>query len=102
VGQSAATLDRPALQRLLADVAAGKVDCVVAYTFDRLTRQPSETARLLARFRRAGATLVTVCPEMFHALGGKTIDLVLLTAPRPARQKRGAAIGAAIKRRRRG
>ena len=39
-GQSGATLKRPALQRLLADVEAGKVDCVVIHTVDRLSRSP--------------------------------------------------------------
>jgi site-specific DNA recombinase len=37
-GFSGATMDRPALQRLLADVTAGRVDIVVVYKIDRLTR----------------------------------------------------------------
>ena len=37
-GFSGATMDRPALQRLLADIAAGRVDIVVVYKIDRLTR----------------------------------------------------------------
>jgi len=37
-GFSGATMDRPALQRLLADITAGRVDTVVVYKIDRLTR----------------------------------------------------------------
>ena len=37
-GFSGATIDRPALQRLLADIAAGRVDTIVVYKIDRLTR----------------------------------------------------------------
>ena len=37
-GFSGATIDRPALQRLLADITAGRVDTVVVYKIDRLTR----------------------------------------------------------------
>lgn len=37
-GISGGTMDRPALQRLLADVRAGKVDVIVVYKVDRLTR----------------------------------------------------------------
>ena len=37
-GFSGATMDRPALQRLLADLTAGRVDTVVVYKIDRLTR----------------------------------------------------------------
>ena len=37
-GFSGGTMDRPALQRLLADIAAGRVDIVVVYKIDRLTR----------------------------------------------------------------
>src|SRR5215217_9229629 len=37
-GYSGGTLERPALKRLLADIQAGKVDCVVVYKIDRLTR----------------------------------------------------------------
>ena len=37
-GFSGGNMDRPALNRLLADIAAGKVDCVVVYKVDRLSR----------------------------------------------------------------
>ena len=37
-GISGATLDRPAVKRLLADVETGRIDCIVVYKFDRLSR----------------------------------------------------------------
>jgi site-specific DNA recombinase len=68
IGQSAGTLERPALKRLLADMAAGKVDCVVIHTFDRLTRSLSDQTTLFAKFRQYDVTLVTVCPMAFYVL----------------------------------
>ena len=44
-GVSGGTLDRPALQRLLADIEAGLVDVIVVYKIDRLSRSPSSSAR---------------------------------------------------------
>jgi site-specific DNA recombinase len=46
-GYSGATLDRPALQRLLADIEAGKIDIVVVYKVDRLTRSLLDFAKLV-------------------------------------------------------
>ena len=44
-GVSGATMDRPALQRLLADIAAGRVDTIVVYKIDRLTRSLADFAK---------------------------------------------------------
>jgi len=71
VRQSAGHLKRPALQSLLADIDAGKVDCVVVYDLSRLTRSEEDQAELFARFRNAGVALVTVCPKCFYDLGTK-------------------------------
>jgi len=46
-GLSGGTLQRPALQRLLADVAAGKIDIIVVYKVDRLTRSLLDFAKLV-------------------------------------------------------
>ena len=46
-GFSGATLDRPALQRLLADIAAGRVDTAVVYKIDRLTRSLADFAKIV-------------------------------------------------------
>jgi len=44
-GFSGATMERPALQRLLADITAGRVDIVVIYKIDRLTRSLADFAK---------------------------------------------------------
>jgi len=44
-GFSGATMDRPALQRLLADITARRVDIVVVYKIDRLTRSLADLPR---------------------------------------------------------
>ena len=51
-GISGATLERPALQRLLADIAAGRIDTVVVYKVDRLTRSLSDFAKIVEVFDR--------------------------------------------------
>src|SRR5436190_16621551 len=49
-GFSGGTLERPAFRRLLADVSAGKVDVVVVYKVDRLTRSLSDFAKIVEVF----------------------------------------------------
>ena len=59
-GVSGGTLERPALKRLLDEVAAGRVDVVVVYKVDRLTRSLADFARLVDLFDRHGASFVSV------------------------------------------
>ena len=59
-GFSGGTLERPALQRLLADIEAGRVDIVVVYKIDRLSRSLMDFARLVEVFDRKGVTFVSV------------------------------------------
>jgi len=49
-GFSGGTLDRPALQSLLADIDAGKVDVVIVYKIDRLTRSLFDFAKIVETF----------------------------------------------------
>ena len=49
-GISGATMERPALQRLLGDVASGRVNVVVVYKVDRLTRSLGDFARIVEVF----------------------------------------------------
>ena len=46
-GYSGGTLERPALQRLLDDIKSGKVDCIVVYKIDRLTRSLLDFSRII-------------------------------------------------------
>src|SRR5437660_10650957 len=49
-GFTGGNMDRPALKRLLADIEAGQVDCVVVYKVDRLSRSLLDFARMLEAF----------------------------------------------------
>ena len=53
-GHSGGSLERPALQRLLAEVRAGRVDVIVVYKVDRLTRSLADFAKLVDVARRSG------------------------------------------------
>src|SRR6201996_7787061 len=55
-GFSGGNLERPALQRLLADIRTGRVDIVVVYKVDRLTRALADFARLLELFDAQGVS----------------------------------------------
>ncbi|MBE0566067.1 MAG: recombinase family protein [Krumholzibacteria bacterium] len=59
-GFSGGTLERPALDRLLNDIAAGQVDCVVVYKVDRLSRSLLDFSRLVEVFDAHGVSFVSV------------------------------------------
>src|SRR6185295_8889883 len=62
-GYSGGTLDRPALQRLLADIRVGKVQIVVVYKLDRLTRSLADFAKLIELFDAHGISFVSVTQQ---------------------------------------
>ena len=65
-GFTGGNMDRPALRRLLADIEAGKVDCVVVYKVDRLSRSLLDFARIMEVFDQLhseGNTIVLVTHE---------------------------------------
>jgi DNA invertase Pin-like site-specific DNA recombinase len=57
---SGASLERPALQELLTEVRAGKIDVIVVYKVDRLTRSLSDFAKLVELFDRHAVSFVSV------------------------------------------
>ncbi|MGI9492542.1 MAG: recombinase family protein, partial [Geminicoccaceae bacterium] len=59
-GYSGGSMERPALQRLLADIASGKIDVVVVYKIDRLTRSLADFARIVECFDRHEVSFVSV------------------------------------------
>jgi DNA invertase Pin-like site-specific DNA recombinase len=78
-GISGGTLERPALKRLLADIAAGKVDTVVVYKIDRLTRSLNDFARIVDVLDKAGASFVSVT-QAFNtttSMGRLTLNVLL-------------------------
>lgn len=59
-GLSGGSLERPALQQLLTDIRSGKVDQVVVYKIDRLTRSLADFAKIVDVLDDAGASFVSV------------------------------------------
>jgi site-specific DNA recombinase len=56
-------MDRPALRRLLADIQAKKVDCVVVYKVDRLSRSIRDFGEIMEILEKHGATFVSVTQQ---------------------------------------
>ncbi|MGY3479518.1 recombinase family protein [Bradyrhizobium ottawaense] len=78
-GFSGGTLERPALKRLLADIEAGKVDVVVVYKIDRLSRSLMDFAKLVEAFDRRTVTFVSVT-QAFNtttSMGRLTLNILL-------------------------
>ena len=78
-GFSGATLQRPALQRLIADIEAGGVDIVVVYKIDRLSRSLMDFAKLVEVFDRNNVTFVSVT-QAFNtttSMGRLTLNILL-------------------------
>jgi site-specific DNA recombinase len=78
-GFGGGSLERPALQQLLADMDAGKVDCVVVYKVDRLSRSLLDFARLIDRFEQHSVSFVSVTQEFntTTSLGRLTLNILL-------------------------
>jgi site-specific DNA recombinase len=62
-GFSGGTMERPALKRLLEDIASGKIDTVVVYKVDRLTRSLADFAKIVEAFDRQGISFVSVTQQ---------------------------------------
>ncbi|TPG08458.1 recombinase family protein, partial [Sphingomonas oligophenolica] len=78
-GLSGGTLERPALQRLLAEVRAGHVDIIVVYKVDRLTRSLLDFSKLVEAFDAAGTSFVSVT-QSFNtttSMGRLTLNMLL-------------------------
>jgi DNA invertase Pin-like site-specific DNA recombinase len=78
-GYSGATMERPALQRLLADIAAGRVDTIVVYKIDRLTRSLADFAKIVEILDARGASFVSVTQQFntTTSMGRLTLNVLL-------------------------
>jgi DNA invertase Pin-like site-specific DNA recombinase len=78
-GYSGGTLDRPALQRLLADIADAKVDVVVVYKIDRLTRSLFDFAKIVEAFDARGVSFVSITQQFntTTSMGRLTLNVLL-------------------------
>ena len=78
-GYSGGNMDRPGLQRLLADVRAGLVDIIVVYKIDRLSRSLADFAKLVEIFDEHKVTFVSVT-QAFNtttSMGRLTLNILL-------------------------
>jgi DNA invertase Pin-like site-specific DNA recombinase len=78
-GLSGGSLERPALKRMLDDIAAGKIDIVVVYKVDRLTRSLLDFSTLVRAFDAAGTSFVSVT-QSFNtttSMGRLTLNMLL-------------------------
>ena len=78
-GLSGATMERPALQRLMADIAKGLVDAVVVYKVDRLTRSLADFAKMVEVFDVRGVSFVAVTQQFntTTSMGRLTLNVLL-------------------------
>jgi site-specific DNA recombinase len=78
-GYSGGTLDRPALERLLTDIADGKVDVVVVYKIDRLTRSLFDFAKIVEAFDARGVSFVSITQQFntTTSMGRLTLNVLL-------------------------
>ena len=78
-GFTGGTMERPALQRLLADIQAGQVDCVVVYKVDRLSRSLLDFARMMATFEQHNVAFVSVTQQFntAHSMGRLVLNVLL-------------------------
>lgn len=78
-GLSGGTMERPALLRLLADIDAGRVDRIVVYKIDRLTRSLADFAKIVDRLDLVGASFVSVTQAFNTAtsMGRLTLNMLL-------------------------
>jgi DNA invertase Pin-like site-specific DNA recombinase len=78
-GFSGATMERPAFQRLLSDVSAGKIDVVVVYKVDRLTRSLSDFAKIVDIFDEHAVSFVSVTQQFntTSSMGRLTLNILL-------------------------
>ena len=78
-GFTGGNMERPGLKRLLADIEAGRIDAVIVYKVDRLSRSLLDFARLMALFEKHGASFISVTQTFNSAtsMGRLTLNILL-------------------------
>lgn len=78
-GFSGGNVERPGLKKLLADIEAGKIDCVIVYKVDRLSRSLMDFARMMETFERYDISFVSVTQQFntTHSMGRLTLNILL-------------------------
>jgi DNA invertase Pin-like site-specific DNA recombinase len=92
-GFSGGNMERPALKRLLADIDAGRIDIVVVYKIDRLSRSLADFARMVEVFDRCGVSFSAVTQQINSATSmGRLMLNVLLSFAQFEREVTGERI----------
>ena len=78
-GFSGGNIERPGLQRMLADIKDGKIDCIVVYKVDRLSRSLMDFARVMETFEKHKVSFVSVTQQFntTHSMGRLTLNILL-------------------------
>ncbi len=78
-GYSGGTMERPGLKRLLEDVAANRIDVIVVYKVDRLTRSLADFAKIVEAFDAKGVSFVSVTQQFntTSSMGRLTLNILL-------------------------
>lgn len=78
-GYSGGSMERPALQRLMADIEAKKIDTIVVYKVDRLTRSLADFAKIVEALDRQGVSFVSVTQQFntTTSMGRLTLNVLL-------------------------
>lgn len=78
-GFTGGNMERPALGRMLADIDTGKIDCVVVYKVDRLSRSLMDFAKILERFESKNVSFVSVTQQFntTTSMGRLTLNILL-------------------------
>jgi len=78
-GYTGGNMERPALKRLLADIEAGRVDCIVVYKVDRLSRSLMDFARIMEKFEKHSVSFVSVTQQFntTTSMGRLTLNILL-------------------------
>lgn len=78
-GYSGGSMDRPALQKLMGDIEAGRINVIVVYKVDRLTRSLADFAKLVELFDKHGVSFVSVTQQFntTTSMGRLTLNVLL-------------------------
>ena len=78
-GFSGGNVDRPAFQRMMADVVEGEVDCIVVYKIDRLSRSLLDFAKIMETLDSHGVSLASVTQQFntSTSMGRLTLNILL-------------------------
>ena len=77
---SGASLERPGLQKMLGDIIEGKIDCILTYKIDRLTRSPKDFYTLMKLFDKHGVAFISITENFdTSSPSGRLLRNIMLT-----------------------